>query len=259
MRSAALKLAMHTACWCSALALMLLSAIDLSYTDVDESMWTDLLARPQYSLIHRLETNKLRNVAKFFAHLLSNDAVSWEVFQVRGASSDYDSASLYVDARVICDAALPLTATLPACMVLPESSAMQSVSKQSCGFPACQQKTKLPALPPLCFAPALLSTIGTTLPGYQPGTSECRPHPLDARPSVQMQYVTLTEDATTSSSRIFLKTLFQDLSEIMGLIALNKRLQDPSLAQFFDGIFPKVGVWDPPACPLWDTRSETVH
>ena len=54
------------------------------------------------------------------------------------------------------------------------------------------------------------------------------------------QYVTLTEDATTSSSRIFLKTLFQDLSEIMGLIALNKRLQDPSLAQFFDGIFPKV-------------------
>ena len=55
-----------------------------------------------------------------------------------------------------------------------------------------------------------------------------------------MQFVTLTEDATTSSSRIFLKTLFQDLSEIMGLIALNKRLQDPSLAQFFDGIFPKV-------------------
>jgi pre-mRNA-splicing factor CWC22 len=52
--------------------------------------------------------------------------------------------------------------------------------------------------------------------------------------------VTLTEDATTSSSRIFLKTLFQDLSEIMGLIALNKRLQDPTLAQFYDGIFPKV-------------------
>jgi hypothetical protein len=36
----------------------------------------------QYSLIHRLETNKLRNVAKFFAHLLSSDAISWEVFQV---------------------------------------------------------------------------------------------------------------------------------------------------------------------------------
>ncbi len=33
--------------------------------------------RRQYSLIHRLETNKLRNVAKFFGHLLSTDAVSW--------------------------------------------------------------------------------------------------------------------------------------------------------------------------------------
>ena len=63
---------------------------------------------------------------------------------------------------------------------------------------------------------------------------------------MHLQYVTLTEDMTTSSSRIFLKTLFQDLSEIMGLIALNKRLQDPSLAQFFDGIFPKVSrLWQP--------------
>ena len=33
----------------------------------------------QYEVIHRLETNKLRNVAKLFAHLLHTDAVSWEV------------------------------------------------------------------------------------------------------------------------------------------------------------------------------------
>ena len=33
----------------------------------------------QYDVIHRLETNKLRNVAKFFAHLLYTDAISWEV------------------------------------------------------------------------------------------------------------------------------------------------------------------------------------
>ncbi|KAJ9565838.1 hypothetical protein OSB04_001804 [Centaurea solstitialis] len=31
----------------------------------------------QYSMIHRLETNKLRNVAKFFAHLLGTDALPW--------------------------------------------------------------------------------------------------------------------------------------------------------------------------------------
>ena len=31
----------------------------------------------QYAMIHRLETNKLRNVAKFFAHLLQTDGLPW--------------------------------------------------------------------------------------------------------------------------------------------------------------------------------------
>ena len=35
----------------------------------------------QYATIHRLETNKLRNVAKFFAHLLHTDALPWTVFE----------------------------------------------------------------------------------------------------------------------------------------------------------------------------------
>jgi len=33
----------------------------------------------QYEFVHRLETNKLRNIAKLFAHLLHTDAISWEV------------------------------------------------------------------------------------------------------------------------------------------------------------------------------------
>ena len=33
----------------------------------------------QYSMIHCLETNKLRNVAKFFPHLLGTDALPWHV------------------------------------------------------------------------------------------------------------------------------------------------------------------------------------
>ena len=33
----------------------------------------------QFETIHRLETNKLRNVAKFFAHLLHTDAITWGV------------------------------------------------------------------------------------------------------------------------------------------------------------------------------------
>lgn len=33
----------------------------------------------QYDTIHRLETNKLRNVARLFAHLLYTDSVPWSV------------------------------------------------------------------------------------------------------------------------------------------------------------------------------------
>jgi pre-mRNA-splicing factor CWC22 len=35
----------------------------------------------QYNTIHRLETLKLRNVAKFFSHLLASDALPWTCFE----------------------------------------------------------------------------------------------------------------------------------------------------------------------------------
>lgn len=87
----------------------------------------------QYSMIHRLETNKLRNVAKFFAHLLGTDALPWH-----------------------------------------------------------------------CLA-----------------------------------YIRLTEEDTTSSSRIFIKILFQELAEQLGILLLNERLNDPTMQESFDSIFPK--------------------
>uniref|UniRef100_A0A0D6QVN7 MI domain-containing protein n=1 Tax=Araucaria cunninghamii TaxID=56994 RepID=A0A0D6QVN7_ARACU len=87
----------------------------------------------QYSMIHRLETNKLRNVAKFFAHLLGTDALPWH-----------------------------------------------------------------------CLA-----------------------------------YIRLTEEDTTSSSRIFIKILFQELAEQLGIRLLNERLNDPTMQESFDSIFPK--------------------
>ncbi|PKA57883.1 hypothetical protein AXF42_Ash012422 [Apostasia shenzhenica] len=87
----------------------------------------------QYSMIHRLETNKLRNVAKFFAHLLGTDALPWHV----------------------------------------------------------------------------------------------------------LAYIRLTEEDTTSSSRIFIKILFQELSEHLGIRLLNERLNDPSMQESFEAIFPK--------------------
>ncbi|KAK6144022.1 hypothetical protein DH2020_020842 [Rehmannia glutinosa] len=87
----------------------------------------------QYSMIHRLETNKLRNVAKFFAHLLGTDALPWHV----------------------------------------------------------------------------------------------------------LAYIRLTEEDTTSSSRIFIKILFQELSEHLGIRLLNERLSDPAMQESFESIFPR--------------------
>lgn len=86
----------------------------------------------QYSLIHRLETNKMRNVAKLMAHILFNDAIAWDV----------------------------------------------------------------------------------------------------------LENIRLTQEDTTSSSRIFIKILFQELAEQMGLQKLNERLNDPYLKEHFDGLFP---------------------
>lgn len=86
-----------------------------------------------YSTVHRLDTNKLRNVAKFFAHLLFTDAISWAV----------------------------------------------------------------------------------------------------------LSFIKLNEEDTTSSSRIFIKILFQELSEYLGLANLNTRLKDPSLQSSMEGLFPR--------------------
>lgn len=98
------------------------------YRDVFDDMFAI-----QYVSIHHLETGKLRNVAKFFAHLLQSDALDWGI----------------------------------------------------------------------------------------------------------LEYIHLNEQETTSSSRIFIKILFQELSENMGLPSLKKRLDEPSLQEAFEGLFPK--------------------
>ncbi|XP_041700608.2 pre-mRNA-splicing factor CWC22 homolog isoform X2 [Coregonus clupeaformis] len=87
----------------------------------------------QYETIHRLETNKLRNVARMFAHLLYTDSVPWSV----------------------------------------------------------------------------------------------------------LEFIKVSEDTTTSSSRIFVKILFQELCAYMGLPRLNERLKDMTLQPFFEGLFPR--------------------
>lgn len=61
----------------------------------------------------------------------------------------------------------------------------------------------------------------------------------DALPWHVLGYVQLTEEDTTSSSRIFLKNLFLQLSELLGIKVLNEKLHDPTMEETFESIFPK--------------------
>lgn len=99
-------------------------------------LWTELFEdcfRTYYDTIHRYETNRLRNIARFFGHQLATDALGWHVLSI----------------------------------------------------------------------------------------------------------VHVNEEETTSSSRIFVKILFQDLAECMGMKKLQERLADPFLQDSFAGLFPK--------------------
>lgn len=98
-------------------------------------LWTDQFEQSftkYYDTIHRYETNRLRNIARFFGHLLSSDAIGWHVLSV----------------------------------------------------------------------------------------------------------VHLNEEETTSSSRIFIKILFEDLTEAMGMKKLQDRLKEDTLRPYFEGLFP---------------------
>ena len=54
-----------------------------------------------------------------------------------------------------------------------------------------------------------------------------------------MEIIHLNEEETTSSSRIFIKILFQELAEFMGLKKLRERLNDPFMQEIFMGLFPR--------------------
>lgn len=99
-------------------------------------LWTELFESSfakYYDTIHRYETNRLRNIARFFGHMLSSDAIGWHVLSI----------------------------------------------------------------------------------------------------------VHLNEEETTSSSRIFIKILFQDLAEALGMAKLQARLKDDFLHSSYEGLFPR--------------------
>lgn len=51
--------------------------------------------------------------------------------------------------------------------------------------------------------------------------------------------IRLNEEETTSSSRIFIKILFEDMSQALGMKTLAERLRDDALQTSLDGIFPR--------------------
>ena len=55
-----------------------------------------------YATIHRLDTNKLRNVAKFFAHLLHTDALPWTVLECVRLNEDETTSSSRIFIKILC-------------------------------------------------------------------------------------------------------------------------------------------------------------
>jgi pre-mRNA-splicing factor CWC22 len=59
-------------------------------------LWTDLFQEAftrYYDTIHRYETNKLRNIARFFGHLLASDGISWAVLHTVHMNEDETTSS----------------------------------------------------------------------------------------------------------------------------------------------------------------------
>ncbi|XP_040601618.1 pre-mRNA-splicing factor CWC22 homolog [Mesocricetus auratus] len=59
-----------------------------------------------------------------------------------------------------------------------------------------------------------------------------------------LECIKLSEDTTTSPSRIFIKIFFQALCEYMSLAKLNARLKDRTLQPFFEGLLPQDNPWN---------------
>ena len=58
--------------------------------------------KEQYATIHRLETNKLRNMAKFFAHLLFTDALPWTCLECIRLNEEDTTSSSRIFIKILC-------------------------------------------------------------------------------------------------------------------------------------------------------------
>jgi pre-mRNA-splicing factor CWC22 len=54
-----------------------------------------------YATIHRYETNRLRNIARFFGHLLFTDSISWTVFDCVKMNEDDTTSSSRIFVKIM--------------------------------------------------------------------------------------------------------------------------------------------------------------
>lgn len=67
-------------------------------------MWSDLFEEGfahYYETIHRFETNRLRIIAQFFAHLLASDGIGWHVFTVVKLNEEDTTSSSRIFIKIL--------------------------------------------------------------------------------------------------------------------------------------------------------------
>ncbi|KAL3705608.1 pre-mRNA-splicing factor cwc22 [Talaromyces marneffei ATCC 18224] len=67
-------------------------------------LWSDLFEESfakYYETIHRYETNRLRNIARFFGHILSNDAIGWHVLSLIHLNEEETTSSSRIFIKIL--------------------------------------------------------------------------------------------------------------------------------------------------------------
>ncbi|KAI7160095.1 Pre-mRNA-splicing factor [Hortaea werneckii] len=66
------------------------------------SLFEEMFAK-YYDTIHRYETNRLRIIAQFFGHLLSSDAINWEVLRAVNLNEDDTTSSSRIFIKILIE------------------------------------------------------------------------------------------------------------------------------------------------------------
>ena len=71
-----------------------------THVTYSQEAYNDLFAQ-YYATVHRLETNKLRNVAKIFGHLMHTDALAWTCLEYIQLNEDDTTSSSRIFIKIL--------------------------------------------------------------------------------------------------------------------------------------------------------------